>query len=105
MVERSEKLIQQDVISTLRRMGHYVMRLNSGKYKMFNEAGKGRYIMGQESGTPDVMSIHQGKVYFWEVKRPGKKPTPIQEARMKVLEQYGAKCCTVTSVDDVTNNL
>lgn len=104
-MERSEKLIQQDVISTLRRMGHYVMRMNSGKYHVLNQYGKSGYVVGQESGTPDVMSIHQGKVYFWEVKRPGKKPTPIQEARMKVLEQYGAKCCTVTSVDDVTNNL
>lgn len=105
MTERSEKLIQQDVISTLRRMGHYVMRLNSGKYQAFDKYGKSRYIMGQEAGTPDVMSIHQGKVYFWEVKRSGKKPTPLQEARMRILEQYGAECYTVTSIDDVLNKL
>ena len=65
-------------------------------------------MMLAEKGTPDLMAfkkIYPGKpgniLIFVEVKRPGKKPTYLQEQKMKELEEYGAKCIVATSIDDL----
>lgn len=90
---------------TLHKLGHYVQRLNSGAIPRVGKNGKTYVVRGAEPGTPDILSIYRGHAYFWEVKRPGKKPTFLQEAKMKQLREYGARCSVVTGIDDVMKSL
>lgn len=64
-------------------------------------------------GTPDIMAfkiienpLSSGRfstvdLLFVEVKRPGNKVTILQEAKMKELEGYGARCKVATSIEDI----
>lgn len=84
------------------------MRLNAGRYSV-GEGRSKRYIMGQEKGTPDLLAFSNdqhnelGKLslFFIEVKRPGKYPSFIQEARMQELEKFGAKCLVVHGLEEL----
>lgn len=73
------------------------MRLNSGAIQTVN----GMRVRLSEAGTPDILAIKQGRIVFIEVKRPGNKPTERQIAKMKILEEYGAKCIVAHSVDEL----
>lgn len=115
--KQTEHQIQTEIINYLRMKGWYVMRLNSGKYSV-GEGKSKRFIMGQDAGTPDLMCFKKTKfglniedveglpyvgvsLFFIEVKVSGNKPTLLQTAKMKELEEYGAKCIVATSVEDV----
>jgi len=54
-----------------------------------------------EAGTPDVMGCIKGRAFFLELKVPGKKPTAIQERRLKEWEAAGAITGVVTSIEEV----
>ena len=43
------------------------------------------------AGWPDRCFIVNGKIAFVELKAPGKKPTPLQEARLSQLRFAGAR--------------
>jgi hypothetical protein len=43
----------------------------------------------QTSGIPDLLCIKHGRAVFLEVKQPGKKPTPIQEQRIREIRTTG----------------
>lgn len=106
----TEHQIQTQIINYLRIKGYYVMRLNSGKYAV-GEGRDRRFVMGQDAGTPDLMAFkdHTMKDFvellFIEVKRPGKKATSLQEAKMRELTDYGARCIVATSVEDLKEKL
>jgi len=53
------------------------------------------------SGMPDLGCVISGRSVFFEVKRPGKKPTPLQAARIKDLQAAGAVAEVVTSPGEV----
>lgn len=53
------------------------------------------------AGMPDIGFIRQGRITFFEVKRPGNKPTDIQKAMMEKLRAAGAKCFVVHSAKEV----
>ena len=42
------------------------------------------------NGIPDRLLVHQGRVWFLELKRPGEKPTALQEAVARDLRRHGA---------------
>jgi Holliday junction resolvase len=44
-----------------------------------------------KSGVPDIIGSYKGFFFAIEVKREGKKPTPIQELRMKKIEKAVGK--------------
>jgi len=52
-------------------------------------------------GIPDVLCVYKGKLFAFEVKRPGRKPTALQEATISKLCAAGAVAKVVTSLDDV----
>jgi hypothetical protein len=66
-----------------------------------------------KAGTPDLMAfrplIHTNvdcgrktiDLIFIEVKVPGNKPTILQQEVMKELEEYGARCLVIHSVDEL----
>lgn len=71
-----ESKIQSTIIKRLEASGCYVIKLG----------------VTNKTGIPDLMVIHPDSVVeFIEVKRPGKKPTAIQQFRMKELQSFGIK--------------
>jgi hypothetical protein len=47
---------------------------------------------------PDLLLLKSGRAVFFEVKRPGCAPTPLQKAVMSEIEaEGGALCHVVTS--------
>jgi hypothetical protein len=48
-------------------------------------------------GVPDrIVIFPENKIYFVELKAPGKKPRPLQLKQMRILEAFG---CTVKVID------
>lgn len=71
-----ESKIQARIIKRLEADGYYVVKL----------------ILTNKNGIPDLLLLKDGKASFIEVKRPGEKPRPLQEYRMKELKYLGFKC-------------
>ena len=70
----TEQQIQKKRIDQLEKEGYYVVKL----------------IKTNKNGIPDVLAIPpDAKVIFSEIKTPKGKLSPIQEYRLKELEQYG----------------
>ena len=49
-----------------------------------------------KGGFPDLMLLKDGKASFVEVKRPGQKPQPLQEYRLKELRDAGSDAFVLT---------
>ncbi len=77
------------------------MRMNSGKMRYTNSRGGTSLLSLHEAGTPDLLTIKNGRVLFIEVKKPGNKPTSLQLAKMEELREYGAQCITATCIEDL----
>jgi len=101
-LQATEAEIQRSIMDYLTMKGWYVLRLNSGM-QVINQPGQARRVMhAAAAGTPDLLALrHDHAPLFIEVKRPGKKPTPVQQAMMGTLIDHGATCLVATSVDDV----
>lgn len=70
----TETPIQSRRIKELEALGYYVIRLSRTN----------------KEGIPDLLAIPPDcGVLFSEVKVPGKKPSPLQEYRIKELRKYG----------------
>lgn len=110
----TETQITNAIMGFLRYKGYYVQRMNSGAIRDYRNVP----IRMNKAGTPDIMAFKEidrsfdDKTFekiidlvFVEVKRPGKKPTILQEQVMKELEEYGARCFVAHSVEDVEKEL
>lgn len=72
----TEQQIQAKIIKKLEAQGYYVIKL----------------VQTNKPGIPDLIAIPKdSNVEFIEVKRPGKKPSPLQLYRMKELQEHGIK--------------
>lgn len=72
----TEQQIQSKIIKKLESQGYYVIKL----------------VQTNKPGIPDLIAIpRDSNVEFIEVKRPGKKPSPLQVYRMKELKEHGIK--------------
>tara|TARA_R100001510_G_scaffold50019_1_gene48760 strand:+ start:194 stop:442 length:249 start_codon:yes stop_codon:yes gene_type:complete len=72
----TEQKIQAKLIKQLESDGYYVVKLS----------------VTNKPGIPDLIAIPKDSdVEFYEVKRPGKKPRPLQEYRIKELNKHGIK--------------
>lgn len=69
-----ESKIQTKLIKNLEAQGYYVIKLS----------------VTNKPGIPDILAIPPGSnVEFYEVKQPGKKPRPLQEYRIKEINDNG----------------
>lgn len=69
-----ESKIQAKLIKSLEAQGYYVIKLS----------------VTNKPGIPDILAIPPGSnVEFYEVKQPGKKPRPLQEYRIKEINDNG----------------
>ena len=72
----TEQQIQSKKIKDLEANGYYVIKL----------------IRTNKNGIPDLLAIPKDSdAIFIEVKKPGNKPSKLQEYRMKELNNHGIK--------------
>jgi hypothetical protein len=57
------------------------------------------------AGTPDILCVHLGRAYFFEVKQPEKAPTQIQQITQESWRDAGAKVSVVTTVKEAVEAL
>ena len=53
------------------------------------------------NGIPDRLLIYQGRHWFLELKRPGERPTDLQESVARELKAHGAVTVFADSCDSV----
>ena len=79
--QETEQKIQSKKIKQLEAEGYYVIKL----------------MKTNKNGIPDLIAIPRGSdVLFVEVKRPGKKRTPLQEFRGEELSKHGVTVAVYT---------
>lgn len=82
----TEAAITDAIIRWLRSRGAHVIKTYGGPYRR---------------GLPDLIGVYRGRALALEVKRPGGKPTPLQEHELSKFAAAGALAAVVTSVEDV----
>ena len=95
----TEAEILRDVLEYLRRRNVLHWRNNTGAARR----GK-RVVHFGEPGLPDIFVVlpgTQGQLAAVEVKRPGKVPTPEQDAWLLRFAKAGCVAAVVTSVRDM----
>lgn len=86
-----EKTITNSVIAEAKRRGWWAKKIHGSAF---------------QSGLPDVLCIKHGAAVWLEVKRPGQRPTPHQEATMAEISRVGgALCYVVTSRQEAAERL
>jgi hypothetical protein len=95
LAPQSEQQIQRCVFQHLRERGApgvFAWHPFSGGYRRPKEAAiyKG---LGAIAGLPDVMVLHQGRLFCLELKREGGRATDKQLAALAAMEAAGAYCC------------
>lgn len=82
---RSESAIQSDILSYLHHLpGCWAVK----------------YPATFMRGVPDIVGVFHGTFFALEVKRPGEKPTPIQDAVMEQIRTAGGIAEVVTSFEE-----
>ena len=82
---KTEQQIQAEIIKWLKSRGYYVVKT----------------ILTGKSGVPDIITCIEGKFWAFEVKRPGKKMTKLQEYNIEQIEKAKGNAWLVTSLEDV----
>ena len=98
---RPEDAIQHAVFQHLRARGAkgmFAFHVPNGGYRRPTEAAvmKG---LGVTAGVPDVIAIHQRRVYGLEVKAEGSRATDKQLATIAAMEVAGAYTCIAEGLD------
>ena len=98
---RPEQVIQRAVFQHLRARGApgvFAFHVPNGGYRKPVEAAilKG---MGVVAGVPDVIIIHNGKVFGLEIKTEGGRATDKQLACIAALREAGAFTCIAEGLD------
>src|SRR5689334_6744814 len=88
----TEQRVQKAVFAHLRARGApgiFAWHPFSGGYRRPAEAAiyKG---LGARAGLPDVMVLHNGRLFCVELKREGGKPTPKQVETLAAMQVAGA---------------
>lgn len=81
-----EKAVEQKLIQAARAVGGIAPKLVSPGF----------------DGMPDRMVLlPMGRIAFVEVKAPGRKPRPLQEARLKTLRSLGFKAFVLDGEEQI----
>jgi Holliday junction resolvase len=73
--KQQEKTLQPKIIKYLENNGYYVVKT----------------IKLNKSGLPDIFAFKDGNTVMIEVKSEGKKPSKIQDFRIREVQGYGVK--------------
>jgi hypothetical protein len=91
--ELKEKEIQKQILEYLQLKRIFHFRNNVGAGSM-----GGRFVRFGIPGAPDIFVLKNGKLYGLEVKRPGKKQSPLQK-------EFGDKMIAAGGQYEVVFNL
>lgn len=84
-MDMREKDIERRLVAEVKKIGGWALKFTSP---------------GQ-AGVPDRIILLPGRVYFVELKRPGQKPRPLQEAVFRRMRRLYQKVFTVASISDL----
>lgn len=92
-MSKSEQAIQKNIINFLEKNEFLAIKHNNiGIYA--------------RAGVPDILACsNQGKFIGIEVKRPGEKPKPIQQAFIDAINNLNGVAFSAVSVEEVKKNL
>jgi len=85
----TEQRVQQQIIRRLRECGVYVVKT----------------VAASRAGTPDLLACIGGRFVGIEVKRPGKKATPLQELHLEEIRDAGGVAFIAHGFDEVLEQL
>ena len=71
------------------------------RLKKLNDCYVYKNIVTSKKGVPDICMVYLGKPIFLEVKRPGGKPTELQEYNIKKIREAGGVAEVVHSWEEV----
>ena len=81
-----EKYIEQKLVQAVKSMGGIAPKFTSSGF----------------DGMPDrLILLPGGKMGFAEIKAPGKKPRPLQEARHNLLRRLGFKVYVIDGAEQI----
>lgn len=105
--EQTEHQIQSAILEYLPYLGVFAWRNNSGMLALNDKYGKKRMVKMGMAGLPDILGVQRGtgRLIAIEVKRPGRKPTDIQQRMLQELTDHGALAFVATSIEDVQQHL
>lgn len=84
----AEKVIENQIKAFLDKRPYcWYMKVHGNRY--------------QKIGVPDLIICDAGRFISIEIKKPGEKPTAIQEQRLKEIASAGGLTTWVTSLDEV----
>lgn len=106
-MNRSEQQIQRAVVQHLLRRGirHlFFFHPANGGFRLKPEAAilKG---LGVISGVPDLILLHNGRLFALELKAPGKKLTPAQAEAIRRISEAGGHATWADGLDEAINIL
>ena len=84
-------MLEKDITKLIQK---YLKSIGAWEYKVFGTAYS-------RAGVPDLLVCYRGFFVGLEVKRPGAKPTKIQEYEIGTIINAGGIAAVVRSVDDV----
>ena len=89
-LEHKESYYQRKILEYLRATypKAFIWKAQQGQYSNLN-------------GIPDILAIIDGHFYGFEVKRPGGKPTQLQQQAIRRINEAGGTACVVTTVEQV----
>jgi hypothetical protein len=86
-----EGAVLKACLELLKYRGIYAWRNNVGAHKT-----AGRFVRYGKVGSSDIMAVLPGgRAAYFEVKRPGGKPTEAQKAFLSEVNRLGAFACVV----------
>lgn len=101
-----EREIQASILEYLHVKKIFCWRNNSGVNFLQNGQGKFRAIRIGLPGSSDILGVMpDGRFLAIEVKRPGKKPTPEQEAFLHEIASRGGVAFVACSIDEVIHTM
>jgi VRR-NUC domain len=101
--EPLEKDIQKAILEYLQLRGIFAWRNNTGSFAFPETKTKARrFFRAGKPGSGDIIGLTgKGQFFSIEVKRPGQKATPDQEAFMREVRMNNGLAFVAFSVDDV----
>ncbi len=96
-MKTTESALLKAIKDSLESIGHWVLRLNSGKI----QTKHGTWIQLCEPGTPDLFVVNA--MGFLEVKTPSGSMRPEQVLWHARAEQIGIRVAVVRSVSEAIN--
>lgn len=81
-----ESAITKSIVTLAKSRGWWTFKIAGGPMQM--------------AGVPDLLVIKHGRAVFFEVKRPGQKPRPLQVQRIKEIREIGGAVAEVVTSRD-----